>query len=181
MDEGQDDSTPPVAGREGQGEFSRNARPTPKVTGTTVSSGIQGTPSGGWASLGPRPLKEQGWGKANRPKEPGKKLKSCLLNTYYVLGPGRGSAVSCPSPQERAALSVPRGDQGSCGRESLHRDSCSKCFAPKNNGLSPGRADFVFPSFSLPFTQHLRLRSRVIHWLMNSPPDVGYWNAQPST
>lgn len=30
-------STPPVAGREGQGEFSRNARPAPKVMGTTVS------------------------------------------------------------------------------------------------------------------------------------------------
>lgn len=90
-------STPPVAGREGQGEFSRNARPAPKVMGTTVSARIQATPSRGWASLGPRPLKEQGWGKANRPKEPGKKLKSCLLNTYYVPGLGRGSAgLLCP-------------------------------------------------------------------------------------
>ena len=38
----------------------------------------------------------------------------------------------------------------------------------------------IFSSL-LPLTQHLGLRSRVIHWLMNSLPDVGYWNAQPWT
>lgn len=147
MDEGQDDSTPPVAGREGQGEFSRNARPTPKVTGTTVSSGIQATPSGGWASLGPRPLKEQGWGKANRPKEPGKKLKSCLLNTYYVPGPGRGSAVSCPSPQERAALTH-AGTRAAAGGRVFTETRVLSALLPKITA-SPRAAQILFFLLSL--------------------------------
>lgn len=163
---------PPAAGREGgRGESSRNARAAPKVTATTVSSRVQAPPSGGWASLGPRPLKEQGRGKETRPKEPGKKLKSGFLNTYYA--PARAGA--------RPVLPLPAGTGAPAGggRVSIKTPILS-ALLPKDDGLSLGRLDAVFPSFPRPLTRHLGLRSRVTHWLTNSPPDVGYWNAQPS-
>lgn len=178
-------AAPPAAGREGgRGESSRNARPAPKVTATTVSSRVQAPPSGGWASLGPRPLKEQGRGKETRPKEPGKKLKSSFLNTYYaparagarpVLPLPAGTGCSTPAPALAAGTGAPAGG----GRVSIKTPVLS-ALLPKDDGLSLGRLDAVFPSFPRPLTRHLGLRSRVTHWLTNSPPDVGYWNAQPS-
>lgn len=114
----------------------------------------------------------------------------CLLNTYYVLGqlsgPGVGDQpTSCPSPSSErlcpTGLPLAVGTRGSGGSRRLYKDPCFNCFVLKNDGLSLSCADFVFLLSLLPLTQHLGLRSRLIHWLMDSPPDVGYWDAQPST
>lgn len=53
---------------------------------------------------------------------------------------------------------------------------------PETVACPPHGSHFAFFFLSpLLLTQHLGLRSRVIHWLMNSLPVAGYWNAQPST
>lgn len=70
------------------------------------------------------------------------------------------------------------GARGSRRRESLRTDSGSALLPGIT--ASPWAADFFLLSL-LPLTRHLGLRSRVTHWLMNSPPDVGYWNARLST
>lgn len=63
-----------------------------------------------------------------------------------ALGWGMGTRPA----QERAALLPPPlapGTRGGSWREGLHNNSCSNCFAPKNDGLSLGCSDFVFSSF----------------------------------
>lgn len=55
-----------------QGEISRNVFPAPRVIGR----GIEATPSEGWASLGPRSLKNRAGEKQRHSKQSGKKLTS---------------------------------------------------------------------------------------------------------
>lgn len=158
------------------------------------SSGMEATLSQGWARLGPRPLKGQDWGKAKRRQESERKLKSrqghMFAEHLLCAGPGAWPRVgdqpaSCPLPSSERlcsmGLPLDVGTRGSGGNKRLYKDPCFNCFVLKNDGFSPSCSDFVFFLPLLPLTQHLGLRSRVIHWLMNSPPDVGYWNAQPTT
>lgn len=175
-----------ASGRQG----GRARRVLPKRTSCTQGHGyhreLQSPGPSKWRMglPGSRPLKEQGRGKEIRPKEPGKKLKSGFLNTYYaparagarpVLPLPTGTGCSTPAPALAAGTGAPAGG----GRVSIKTPVLS-ALLPKDDGLSLGRLDAVFPSFPRPLTRHLGLRSRVTHWLTNSPPDVGYWNAQPS-
>lgn len=56
------------------------------------SSGMEATVSKGWAPLSPRPFKGQGWGKAKRPKESERRLKSRHGHTFaeHLLYAGSG-------------------------------------------------------------------------------------------